>query len=65
MPRFGKLNGKMLLVGRYSPINKTIAQQHITDGHVYEWMDPSDGDHGEHLGFDRANNRVYYHHHSF
>jgi hypothetical protein len=31
----------------------------INDGLLFEWYDPNDGDHGEHIAFDRDTGRVY------
>jgi hypothetical protein len=31
----------------------------INDGLLFEWYDPNDGDHGDHIAFDRDAGRVY------
>jgi len=37
----------------------------VEDGYLFEWYDPSDGDHGEHIAYDKATGRAYYWSHIF
>ncbi len=37
----------------------------VEDGYLFEWYNPSDGDHGEHIAYDKSTGRAYYWSHTF
>ncbi|WP_146462488.1 hypothetical protein [Rubripirellula tenax] len=37
----------------------------VDDGYLFEWYNPNDGDHGEHIAYDRSTGRAYYWSHIF
>lgn len=37
----------------------------VDDGYLFEWYNPTDGDDGEHIAYDKSTGRTYYWSHTF
>lgn len=62
-PNVSKVDKSRFVVYRYSQYSPDADSRgliEVADGHLYEWYDPADGDHGEHIAYDKDTGRTYY-----
>jgi hypothetical protein len=67
-PNVEQIDKKQFIVYRYSdyPGDRDDRGSFVVeDGYLFEWYDPSDGDHGEHIAYDKSTGRAYYWAHIF
>ena len=66
IPRFDARTDNLLnVIYRFGQIENGIQMLQITNGITYDWQHPTDGDQGEHIGYDRDAGRCYYQYHHF
>ena len=62
-PNVSKVDKSRFVVYRYSQYSPDADSRgliEVADGHLYKWYDPADGDHGEHIAYDKDTGRTYY-----
>ncbi|WP_413432599.1 hypothetical protein [Crateriforma spongiae] len=67
-PNVERLDKTQFIVYRYSSYPGVTDDRGlivVDDGYLFEWYNPTDGDHGEHIAYDKSTGRAYFWSHTF